>query len=201
MTKKEANVTDISIFELPKEATRIWELPVPVVVDNKTKTIKAYLTGSIEEPQLYNELCYLLDTAEEDYTVYLHINTPGGVIDSAFMITNSIKNCKAKVIGHLSGTVASAGTLISMACHELEITDHLSFMIHNYSGGMAGKGHEMKARQKFTDDHLNEAFKTFYSGFLSEEEMDKVIEGTDLWMSSEEVTTRWQDRLTYLSGK
>jgi len=39
-------------------------------------------------------------------------------------------------------------------------------MIHNYSGGMSGKGHEMKARQKFTDEHLNDAFKYFYKGFF-----------------------------------
>lgn len=58
----------------------------------------------------------------------------------------------------------------------------------------------MKARQKFTDDHLNDAFKSFYSGFLTEEEMDKVIEGTDLWMDTKEVADRWQNRVSYLQG-
>jgi len=188
-------------FELAKDVTRIWDLDVPVVNDVENKSIKIYLTGAIEEPYTYNEMCYLLDTATKDTVVDIYLNTPGGIIDSAFMIANSISNCKGKVVGHLSGTVASAGTLISMACDELKLTPHLSFMIHNYSGGMAGKGHEMKARQKFTDDHLNEAFKSFYSGFLSEDEMDKVIEGTDLWMSTEEVTERWDNRLTYLKGE
>jgi len=188
-------------FELAKDVTRVWDLDVPVVVDTENKNIKIYLTGAIEEPYTYNEMCYLLDTASEDTTVDIFLNTPGGIIDSAFMIANSISRSKAKVIAHLSGTVASAGTLISMACDELDLTPHLSFMIHNYSGGMAGKGHEMKARQKFTDDHLNDAFKSFYSGFLSEEEMDKVIEGTDLWMGTEEVTERWTNRVTYLKGE
>jgi ATP-dependent protease ClpP protease subunit len=188
-------------FELPRDATRIWDLDVPVVVDKENNNIKVYLTGAIEEPYHYNEMCYLLDTAEENTTVDIYLNTPGGIIDSAFMITNAIKNSKAKVIGHLSGTVASAGTLISMACDELDLTPHLSFMIHNYSGGMAGKGHEMKARQKFTDDHLNDAFKYYYSGFLSDEEMEKVIEGTDLWMGTDEVTERWSNRITYVKGE
>ena len=188
-------------FELPRDATRIWDLNVPVVVDKENKNIKVYLTGAIEEPYVYNEMCYLLDTAASDYTVDIYLNTPGGIIDSAFMIANAINKSKAKVVGHLSGTVASAGTLISMACDELQLTPHLSFMIHNYSGGMAGKGHEMKARQKFTDDHLNDAFKSFYSGFLSEDEMDKVIEGTDLWMGTEEVTERWTNRIDYIKGE
>ena len=188
-------------FELPRDTTRLWDLPVPVINDEKTNTIKAYLTGGIEEPYNYNELCYLLGNADENTTVELYINTPGGIIDSAFMIAGAIENTKAKVVANLSGTVASAGTLITMACDEVNLTPHLSFMIHNYSGGMAGKGHEMKARQKFTDDHLNEAFKSFYSGFLTEDEMEKVIEGTDLWMGSEEVQERWDNRTDYLKGE
>lgn len=191
-------MSDTIQFELPRDATRVWDLDVPVVNDTASKNIKVYLTGAIDEPFNYNEMCYLLTTADENTTVDLYLNTPGGIIDSAFMIANAIQTSKAKVTAHLSGTVASAGTLITMACDDVVLTPHLSFMIHNYSGGMAGKGHEMKARQKFTDDHLNEAFKSFYTGFLSDEEMDKVIEGTDLWMSTKEVQTRWDARVSYL---
>ena len=188
-------------FELPRDVTRIWDLPVPIIVNKDTKVVQAYLTGAIDEPYLYNELCYLLGNADEDTVVHLYINTPGGVIDSAFMITTAIKESKAKVIGHLSGTVASAGTIVTMACDEVNVAPHLSFMIHNYSGGMAGKGHEMKARQKFTDDHLNDAFKSFYTGFLSNDDMERVIEGTDLWMGSDEVQERWVARTEYLKGE
>ena len=185
-------------FELPRDATRIWDLAVPIVA-NKNE-IKAYITGSIDEPIYYNELCYFLQTADENTEVTLYINTPGGIIDSAFMIADAISKSKAKVTGYLSGTVASAGTLISMACDDIIVTNHLSFMIHNYSGGISGKGHEMKSRQKFTDDHLNEAFTSFYLGFLTQNEMERVIEGTDLWMGSEEVIERWNNRISYLKG-
>lgn len=171
--------------------TRVWELDVPVVVDKDNNNIKAYLTDSIGDPPMYNELCYYLSTAEDDATVDLYINTPGGVVDSALMLSNAIENSKAFVTAHLSGTVASAGTIIALSCDELIINSHLSFMIHNYSGGMHGKGHEMKARQKFLDDHLNTVFRYFYKDFLTEEEMERVIEGTDMWMNEEEVYTRW----------
>lgn len=128
------------IFEIPRDATRIWDLEVPIVVNTKEKSIKMFLSGPIEEPFNYNEACYLLETADEDTTVDLYINCPGGVIDSAFMLINAIKRCKAKVIGHLTGTVASAGTIIALSCDELDVAPHLSFMIHNYSGGIQGKG-------------------------------------------------------------
>ena len=187
-------------FEIPRDATRIWDLLVPIVVDKETDTIKIYLTNAIEEPLNYNEACYMLDTATKNTVVEIYLNTPGGVIDSAFMLADAIKRTKATVKAYLSGTVASAGTLVTMVCDQVEVSPHLSFMIHNYSGGMSGKGHEMKARQKFTDDHLNEAFKSFYSGFLTDEEMGRVIEGTDLWMNSTEVQERWNSRVDYLKG-
>ena len=184
-------MAELPTFELPKTPTRLWDLSVPIIVDTKHAQIDAYITGSIDEPSHYNELCYLLSAATSETRFYIHINTPGGIIDSAFMVANAIERSKAKVTGCLSGTVASAGTLIAMSCDELNATPHLSFMIHNYSGGMTGKGHEMKARQQFTDNHLNEAFKYYYTGFLSNEEMQRIIDGTDMWMSTSEVERRW----------
>jgi len=192
-------MTDLAIFEIPEKPSRIWDLTVPVVTA-KNK-IEAYLSSAIDDPNEYNELCYLIRMASPETTVTLHLNTPGGIIDSAFMLADAISSCQGKVVARLSGTVASAGTIIAMACDDVETSNHLSFMIHNYSGGMAGKGHEMKARQKFTDDHLNEAFKDFYAGFLEEEEMDKVIEGTDLWMGTAEVKERWAKRKAFLQGE
>jgi ATP-dependent protease ClpP protease subunit len=181
-------------FEIPKDATRIWDICVPIVEDSENRRISAYMTGTVEEPFLYNELCYILRTAEEGTTLDLFINTPGGVVDSAFMLISAIKESKANVVGHLSGTVASAGTIIAMACDDLVVSPHLSFMIHNYSGGMSGKGHEMKARQNFTDKHLNKAFSELYKHFLTEDEMTSIIDGTDMWMNTEEVTERWNNR-------
>lgn len=53
----------------------------------------------------------------------------------------------------------------------------------------------MKARQKFMDDSLNEAFTSFYKGFLTDDEIDDVIGGKDLWMGKTEVVERWQAKL------
>lgn len=176
----------------------IWEMAVPIV--RSGFRTDAYICDGINEPWDYAELYHTLMNAEEHESFTLYINTPGGMIDSAFMIIDAIKKSKATVTGYLTGTVASAGTMIALACNKLQIADHTSFMIHNYSAGMMGKGHEMKARQEFTDKSLNEAFKAFYQGFLSEKEMEEVIDGKDLWMGKDEVLDRWNTRIEYLSG-
>ena len=178
----------MDITELLKPKTTVWDNYLPIISD-KNNTI-AYLTDSIEAPSEYNELCFKLKTASPAEVFTLVLNTPGGYIDSAMMLVDAIKSSKAKVIAEISGTVASAGTVITLACDEVKVAPHTAFMIHNYSGGMVGKGHEMKAHQEFVDRNLNESFKVFYKGFLTEEEMDAVIDGKDLWMNKDEVEAR-----------
>ena len=168
---------------------RTWDLYVPIVANGSTT--RAFLTEVIEEPSYYNELCYRLLAAEPHETFYLHINTPGGIIDSTTMLIDAIRQSPAKVIAYLTGTVASAGTMITMVCDDIIVAPHTSFMIHNYSSGLRGKGHELKAQQAHTDEALNAAFSEFYAGFLTTKEMREVIDGKDLWMCASEVTDRW----------
>ena len=178
------NIKDL----LPKPANSVWDSYVPLITD-KNKTI-AYITNEIAEPCEYNELCYRLKTASEAEVFTIVINTPGGIIDSALMLIDAIKQSPAKVIADISGTVASAGTIITLACDEVIVADHTAFMIHNYSGGLSGKGHEIKAHQQFVDKNLNTSFRTFYKGFLTDKEIGQVIDGQDMWMGKDDILSR-----------
>ena len=174
------------IFATPK--TTVFDNYVPMITNKHTTTV--YLTDVIEAPPLYNELCYKLDNASPAEEFFIYINTPGGILDAAIMTVNSIKNTAANTTARLSGTVASAGTIIALACKNVEVADHTAFMIHNYSGGLFGKGHELKAHQEFVDANLNKSFSSFYEGFLTPAEIKRVIDGKDYWMNKDEVLSR-----------
>lgn len=174
-------------FKLSK-SSKIFDQMVPIV--KKDNNSDVYLLNEIGPQDEYAELCHRLYNAKKDETFTLHLNTPGGYIDSALMIIDAINTSKATVNARISGSVASAGTILTLACKNVVVSDHVSFMIHNYSSGMAGKGHEMKAYQQFVDKNLNVAFKAMYKGFLTEEEVDEIIEGKDLWLNKQEVEER-----------
>lgn len=174
------------IFATPK--TTVFDNYVPMITNKHTTTV--YLTDVIEAPSLYNELCYKLDNASSAEEFFIYINTPGGILDAAIMLVSSIKNTLANTTARLSGTVASAGTIIALACRHVELADHTAFMIHNYSGGLYGKGHELKAHQEFVDANLNKSFSSFYEGFLTPTEIKRVIDGKDYWMNKDEVLSR-----------
>ena len=172
----------------------IWSNYVPIISDKNHTT--AYLTNTIEEPSEYNELCFRLKSASPAEIFTLVINTPGGILDSALMLVDAIKTSKAKVIAQISGTVASAGTIITLACDDVDVAPHTAFMIHNYSSsGGHGKGHEIKAMQAFVDANLNASFTSLYGGFLTPKEIKDVIDGKDIWMGQEEVLFRWAGKL------
>ena len=175
-----------------KIPTRVWDYDVPIVTRGNTHYV--YITDQIGEPFLYNELCHMLHTANDYDNFILHINTPGGIIDSAFMLIDAIKHTEAHVTAHLSGTVASAGTLVTLACDDIVVSDHISWMSHNYSGGNYGKGHELKARQEFVDAQLNKTFRELHAGFFTEEEIQSIIDGKDIWMGKDELLKRWQSK-------
>jgi len=171
-----------------KDKCSVWEKDVPIVKDDDGN-YHCYLSGDVESPSTYDELCFVLDNVAS--TVYLHLNTYGGHIDSAFKVVSSIKRSKAKVIARLTGTVASAGTIIALKCDDLEVEDYTHFMIHNYSTGTQGKGHEIMDYVNFNDKELKITFSEIYKNFLSTKEINSIIAGKDMWLSAEDVRKRW----------
>ena len=176
--------------ELPKKTESIWEDHVPIAKNGRE--IDVYIMTEIVNPIEYSELCHLLRNANSKEVIRIHINTPGGRLDSATMIIDAITESDAYIIGVLSGSVASAGTMIALACDELECSSYLEFMIHYFSGGTGGKGNEIKAHSNFIDKHMPMVFKKIYAGFLSDKEIEDMIEGKDVWLNGDEVLERFE---------
>ena len=63
-------------------------------------------------------------------------------------------------------------------------------MIHTYFTGTYGKGNEIASNIKFSSDWWAKIVRRFYLGFLSEQEIEEVINGKDMWMDAEEVSLR-----------
>jgi len=179
-------------FEIPvdkNEYRSVWDKPLPIVTVN-SKYYRVYILDEIGHMADYGELLDLLADLDEDSIVEFHLNTPGGVLDTASMIMDAIKNCKAKTIGKLSGTVASAGTMLALVMDEIYIAPFAAFMIHAWSGGSSGKANEIKAQQSYMEKETKKLFQVVYGGFLTPREINKILAGTDMWMNKEEVEKR-----------
>ena len=180
---------EFMVFKEEKKDIRSeWEKEVPIIAKNKVVTV--FLNDEIYEPGAYNELCYTLENTVAD-EVRLYMNNGGGQLDSMLSIIASMKKCGCEITGVLSGTVASAATMIALKCDKLEVADYTSWLTHYYSGGTGGKGNEIKAKHDFESIEIPKLFKQIHKDFLTSSEITRVIDGKDIWLNKDQILERF----------
>jgi len=149
-----------------------------------------YIKDSIRETDNLCTLINLLRSASKGDQITIYINSSGGWLNTTQQILNAMEDCDAEITTIADGRVASAATLIFMAGANRIIKDNSTFMFHNYSAGVNGKGHEMFQKITFQHQYYPELMKKYYKDFFNEEEILEIVEGKDVWMSGKEVQAK-----------
>ncbi|MGZ5485210.1 MAG: Clp protease ClpP [Nitrososphaeraceae archaeon] len=149
-----------------------------------------YITSEIGEPDGYVDMIYRIQMADPNDTIYIHLNTPGGQLDTGVQLINAMQNSQANIITILEGSAYSLGTLIFLAGDQMIVNNNCMMMFHNFRGGIVGKGNEISLQLDATVKWFTELAKQIYIPFLSEDEFSRILKGEDLWMNSEEVRER-----------
>jgi ATP-dependent protease ClpP protease subunit len=149
-----------------------------------------YIVEEIGDVGEFLDLINILKTAEAHDTIFIYLNTPGGNLYTAIQIISAIRQSGATVITCLEGEVASAGTLIFLAGHKYVVNPNCTFMIHNYSHWVGGKGNEVAIRVKYSEQYFRTLASDMYGKFLTPQELDDVLNGKDIWLDSDQVLAR-----------
>lgn len=174
----------------------VKEHKVDISYDEDERAFNIYLTDEITGPEDYTNVFDTFILAREDETIRVFLVTPGGRLDTTNKIRGLASMTKAKTIA-IVGDVASAGTILALSFDEMIVLPNIEFMIHNYSGGAGGKGHEIYSRVDFLQKEMPKIFKDYYDAFLTDEEIADVVSGNDLYLNSEEVQERWDRKMRY----
>jgi ATP-dependent Clp endopeptidase proteolytic subunit ClpP len=120
--------------------------------------------------------------------IWLHIHTPGGFLDDAWSIVDSVLSCPQRVIATAQGHVCSAGTLV-LAAADIRISlPHSQFMIHSSSGAIEGQRQEVNdylERLQNYDRNMAE-FMGERTRVDAEWWMERFDDYSDTWMSAAE---------------
>jgi len=146
-----------------------------------------YQIGSAED---YVDWFNTIRNCTENDIIKIHINSPGGDLLTTIQLMRALSETSATVICSVEGECMSAATMIFLQADIVEVSEHSMFMFHNYSGGMFGKGGEMLDRLEYESKWAQNLLRTVYEDFLSEEEIEMMLNNKDLWMNGEEVTDR-----------
>lgn len=149
-----------------------------------------YITGPIEDEEDYLDLIDALYSGKPTETIIIHLNTPGGRLDITMQILNALAASEADVITIADGEVASAGSLILFASSQIAVQPFSYVMIHDGSGGNLGKINENLKQAQFIANLTASVYKKIYQPFFTEEEVNAILDGKDMWLTSEEVNER-----------
>jgi ATP-dependent protease ClpP protease subunit len=149
-----------------------------------------YLTGPIEAPENYVDLCNILRTAGPQDEVIIRINSRGGFVSSERMIVNAIMESQANVKGFIEYDCMSAATGVFLACSAHGWGEHIQFMAHCAWWGSVGKNPDVKSQTEFGIKQMEEEIETTYQGLLSPEEITQCNDGKEFWFGAKELEER-----------
>lgn len=152
--------------------------------------VSYYLCGELQDPQYYTELFYTLRTAAETDLIYLHINSPGGDFNTGLQIINNMLASEAHVVTVLEARAYSMAAFIFLSGDELIVHDNCQLMFHTYSSSFAGKGSEQLAEVQALGNWFEKVTTRLCTPFLSAADISHILQGSDLWMDSDEIRRR-----------
>lgn len=115
--------------------------------------------------------------------IHLHINSYGGDAFAGLAGASHILNSQVPVITYVEGSVASAGTMLSVVGAKRYITEHSFFLIHQVSTGLWGTYENLKD-EKESMDSLMEMIESVYLKHteMKKKELKKLLK-RDLWLN------------------
>lgn len=160
-----------------------------------------YLSESIGAPSEYVDMIHHIANAGPSDVISIHLNTPGGQLDTGVQIVNAMQNSQAKIVTCLDGCAYSLGTLIFLAGDEMVVNDNCMMMFHNFNGGLIGKGNELKSELEATIKWFEAMAQDIYIPFITEEELARIVKGEDMWIQSPEIRTRLQTMAQHIQAE
>ncbi len=149
-----------------------------------------YLLGNIESADEYIDWFDTMRHAGKNDVIKIYINSYGGDMFTAIQFLRVLNETDASIIVSVEGACMSAATMIFMCADNIEVSDHSMFMFHNYSGGAIGKGGEMLDQLQHERAWSEKLLRSVYEDFLTEAEIQAMLNNKDLWMDGIEVMKR-----------
>ena len=170
---------------------------VPFVVQSAPQNMsyRVNVDDDFEHPKQFSEIVDVLDNASEGDYMCISLTTSGGALHSVLPLLGAMDNTACHVHVHACSDVASAGTFLLMKAHSISINDYVTVMCHNVSFGSAGSGHSVATHVAHTLKSSEKLMREMYHLFFSDDELAKMLTGTDFYMDKDEFLKRYESRM------
>jgi ATP-dependent protease ClpP protease subunit len=156
----------------------------------------------IVEPSYYRAVVQaIMDTTEGD-EIEFNINSPGGSIAGLQSLLSAIWSTEANTVARISGDCSSAASILAMNCESVFVSPCATMLAHgpSYSTGYS-KNADIKNLVKHVDGFTEKLFRESYELFLTEEEIEKCLNGYQLYLDAEEIMQRLAKKYEILNQR
>ena len=147
-------------------------------------------------PQTFDEVIHLLTVATPEDVIHFNINSNGGDFYSLVALRNAIRQTEAQVYMNLLGMAASAGSALFLESADgYTIHEDSCMMIHSMQCGTGYTDANTIATRAEHNKKINERFvRNTYKDFLTEDEIESVLDGKEIYLEDYEIRERLQQR-------
>jgi len=154
------------------------------------------IEDELEEPSDWSEEIDLFKEAQPEDIIYVSINSPGGNYYTAIALIHAMRECRATIIGEITGCAYSAAGAIFLSCDEFKLHEFSEMMIHNSQlSGVNGSQTKVYESMEFSNKQSKRFIRSCYEFFLTEDEIDQVIHDKDLYLDVDEIADRLENLL------
>lgn len=171
----------------------------PIYADPIAFHYTVHLDQVFEEKGDYRGVLNLLSEVTENDGITFILNNHGGSMDIILPLINMLELTSAHTVALCTGSQSSAATIFAMYCDELVALDFSEMMLHEiqtgHIGTMSNVVRDVESTKRRNERLIGEA----YGGFLSQEEIDDLLRGVEIYLSDEEIRARaplrkaWRD--------
>ncbi len=176
-------------FAEEDEKKKMPEMPDPLT-EKFMKTRQIILSGEINKDladKIVRQLL-VLEADDNEKTIYMYIDSPGGDVDAGFAIFDMIRFIKAPVVLVGMGLIASAAALILLSVDKKNrvALPNSRYLIHQPSSGMRGVATDIEIHAKEM-----EKTKAILNQIIAEQtgkSVEQVTQDTerDYWLDAKE---------------
>jgi ATP-dependent protease ClpP protease subunit len=189
-----------SKLSFSEDSQDVDAFPVRATPSNKCDFV-IDLFGEIQNPRQFINAISAMEAAEEGDEVMVNLSSLGGDIDATDTFLQAMAECRGDVVVRATGGCHSAASIILLNAPAFTLSERFNCLIHCGSIGNGGTLAEYHSASKFHLKHMEKILQDTYEGFLTEQEIEELIEGRDFWIDAEEFMLRHEQRNLYMMEK
>ena len=149
---------------------------------------------AVKEASYYRSVTYGISELSEGDIVEFNINSPGGNLNGLIALLSAISETEAHVVANITGECHSAASILALNCDEIRVSPHCTMLVHHVSFSTGGKAADIRAYVNHLNENTEELLRKTYTNFLSEVEIENVLNGLQLWLDADEVISRLEKK-------